>query len=498
MGNETSTQNNNGNSTNKMMEDLQKQILENQLEIQRIQINNLQNNNINSNNGNSNNGNKPSIDLNSIFNNKTLMLEISKKPYLKKQLYNKLLNEYNLTETDKNKIQSILNNLNLNNVEQLNQNKTFLATNIGTQKQNRSKYEIAQSRRQQTNNLQSLNQNYTTEEEEEEIRFRLEEEKRREQFREQQRQRRFEYEAKLKQLNNDNVNSLRLFQLNKNFTINQLKNAYKRVALQTHPDRPGGNKEKFQLVTKCYLALIEELKKREQDKSFDKLRDDSHNYYKERSKLNKKYKNNEKGLFNPKERNFNNKLFNKLFDENKLYDPNDEGYDDWLKNQSDDTPPPPKVFSDKFNINVFNSTFNGYKDTNPSTDIVEYKEPQALVSCNTMDHTDIDSKVKSDYTKAPEASNQLGYTDLKSAYTKTNNLINPNSVKIKQYRNVDEYEHERSNISFQMTPEQLREQAIQEQMEKDAEQERLERVRQRDYMAENHYNNMHQRMIGYQ
>ena len=30
-----------------------------------------------------------------------------------------------------------------------------------------------------------------------------------------------------------------------------------------------------------YFALIEDLKKREEDKTFDKLRDDSHNYYKE-------------------------------------------------------------------------------------------------------------------------------------------------------------------------------------------------------------------------
>ena len=261
--------------------------------------------------------------------------------------------------------------------------------------------------------------------------------------------------------------------------MDDLKRSYKKVALRTHPDRPGGNKEKFQIVTKCYFALIEDLKKREEDKTFDRLRDDSRNYYQERTKLSKKYKENKNGLLNPKEKNFNSKLFNKIFDDNKLYDPNEEGYDDWFKNETDDTAPP-KVFSNKFNIDVFNNTFNGYKDENASTEIIEYKDPQAMVSSNTMAHTDIDSQRKGDYSKAPEASNQLGYTDLKSAYTKTNNLINPNNVKIKQYRNVDEYEHERSNISFQMTPEQLQQQALQEKQE------------------ENHYNSMHQKMLGYQ
>lgn len=495
MGNETSTITNN-QSNNKMMSDLQKQILENQLEIQRIQLNNLQNGQQNQQNQN-NQRNQP-IDLGAIFNNPQLQEAISQKPHLKKQLLEKLLNEYQhqLTPQQSHKIQSMLNNA---NISQSNNNNAlpFMPTNIGTQKQNRSKYEIAQSRRQQANTLQTLNQNHRSEEEEDEARFRIEEERRREQFRERQRQRRFEYEAKLKQLNNDNVNALRLFQLDKNFTMDDLKRSYKKVALRTHPDRPGGNKEKFQIVTKCYFALIEDLKKREEDKTFDRLRDDSRNYYQERTKLSKKYKENKNGLLNPKEKNFNSKLFNKIFDDNKLYDPNDEGYDDWFKNETDDTALP-KVFSNKFNIDVFNNTFNGYKDENASTEIIEYKDPQAMVSSNTMAHTDIDTQRKGDYSKAPEASNQLGYSDLKSAYTKTNNLINPNNVKIKQYRNVDEYEHERSNISFQMTPEQLQQQALQEKQEEEAERERQKRIQQRDYMEENHYNSMHQKMLGYQ
>ena len=90
----------------------------------------------------------------------------------------------------------------------------------------------------------------------------------------------------------------------------------------------------------------------------------------------------------------------------------------------------------------------------------------------------------------------MGYSDLKSAYTKTNNLVNPNTVKVKQYKNVDEYEHERSNISFQMSPEQLREVAIQKQREEEEERQRQLRIQQRDYMTENHYNSIHQRMIG--
>ena len=491
MGNETSTMNNN-QSNNKMMSDLQKQILENQLEIQRIQLNNLQNGQHNQHNQ------QNQSPLTAILSNPALQQQIAKDPEKKEQLLTKLLTDYNhtLSPQQRSKIQYMLQETQ----RQLQQQTSlpFMATNIGTQNQNRTKQEIAQSRRQQSNDLQSLNHNYRSEEDEDEARFRMEEERRRQQFREKQRQRRFEYEAKLKQLEKDNVNALRLFQLNEQFTMDELKRSYKKVALRTHPDRQGGSKEKFQVVTKCYFSLLENYKRRQQDKTFDRLRGESRDYYSEQAKISKQYQKSNggtsKGLFNPNDKQFNGKLFNKVFEDNKLYDPNDEGYDDWLKG-ADDTPQP-QVFSNKFNIDVFNNTFDGYKDTNASTEIVEFKEPQAMVSCNRMGFTEIDQNGKKNFTKAPEAQNELGYSDLKSAYTKTNNLVNPNTVKVKQYRNIDEYEHERSNISFQMTPEQLREAALQKQHEEEEERQRQMRIQQRDYMTENHYNSIHQRMIG--
>ena len=45
------------------------------------------------------------------------------------------------------------------------------------------------------------------------------------------------------------------------------------------------------------------------------------------------------------------KLFNKIYTENRIADPNDEGYNDWLKDNNEEEEQP-KIFSDKFNINV--------------------------------------------------------------------------------------------------------------------------------------------------
>ena len=43
--------------------------------------------------------------------------------------------------------------------------------------------------------------------------------------------------------------------VNKNATQDEIKKAYKKLAIKTHPDRPGGSKEKFQDVGKAYKVL---------------------------------------------------------------------------------------------------------------------------------------------------------------------------------------------------------------------------------------------------
>jgi curved DNA-binding protein CbpA len=499
MGNESSSMNGNGTGG---MDDLQKQILENQLEIQRIQIQNLQTNS-------NNQTNNQSFNLSQIFNNPQVQQQIASNPQKKLELLYKVLQTYNhLLSTEQTiKINQIIQETkqeiyqshnSLQPPIQQSQQSQFLATNIGTQKQNRTKTEIAQSRRQTSMNVEQLSKNFTSEDDEEEARYRVEEQRRRDAFYERQRQRKFEYESKLKQLDSDKINSLRLFQLNENYTLDDLKTAYRKLALRTHPDRPNGNKEKFQVVTTCYFALIEKLKLRQKEASFDRMRHDSRDYFKEQTELSQKYNNKKSNsdnpLFNKNDKKFNGKMFNKIFDENKLYDSNEEGYDDWLKN--DDAVVQPKVFSDKFNIDVFNNTFGDSKDTSSSQEIIEYKEPQALVSCNNIQYTDIDQSGKKNYTKASDNSNDLGYSDLKSAYTKTNNLINPNNVNVKQYRNVDELEQDRSNISFEQTPEQIRQNAILKQIEQEEEFQRKQRIQQRDNITETHYKQIHQQMIG--
>ena len=198
---------------------------------------------------------------------------------------------------------------------------------------------------------------------------------------------------------------------------------------------------------------------------------------------------------------FNAKLFNKLYEQNKLDDPNDKGYEDWLRND-EEVVEQPKIFFDKFNINVFNTMFEKMKDKeneNANNEVIQYRQPNAVVSAErNMNYTDIDvyGRHNVNFTKAPQGRDKLGYTDLKAAYTKTK-LINTSQVQVKQYRNLDELERERSNVDYEMSSQQI-EMARRQKIE-DERRERLrkERIRERDNQIAQTYTSIHKRMLGY-
>ena len=68
---------------------------------------------------------------------------------------------------------------------------------------------------------------------------------------------------------------------------------------------------------------MEELKMKEQDKQFNELKQESGMFIQQQDNdpKNVKFKS---GRFDPK-------LFNKIYDENRLHDVQDQGYTDWVK-----------------------------------------------------------------------------------------------------------------------------------------------------------------------
>mgnify|MGYP006432099493 CR=1 FL=1 len=64
----------------------------------------------------------------------------------------------------------------------------------------------------------------------------------------------------------------------------------------------------------------------------------------------------------------------------------------------------------------------------------------------------------------------------KKAVEELTNLINTKNVKVKSYKDIDEYENDRSNISYTLTPEQLKQQAIRKQHQEIEEENRVRRI----------------------
>ena len=464
-----------------------------------------------------------------ILGNKELMAKIDKNPTQKRRLLEKLLNEHRhlMTSNQVSRISQMLNNLppadnsndtsrfafqNIYNINENNGIQHSIGFNQGTTPRDNKNRQLQTT--QQLDTIDALTKHYKTSAEEEEAHFKIEEARRRKEFAEKQRNRRLEYQASLTDLEKSDVDALRLFQLQKNYTIDELKIAYKKLAMKTHPDKTGGNAEQFQLVTKCYMSLLEKYKNRESDKPFNDLRDGSKSYIEDQSKSRMKNKDMEasKGYNSSKgydssekidKSKFDNKLFNKIYEQNKLWESGDDGYGDWFtSNEADEAPN--DVFSNKFNINVFNTTFSDYKEklTLQSGAIQEYKDPQELVSGSTG-FTDIDiyARKVNDFSKplpiGKGGKNDLAYTDLKTAYTNKGAFIDPNSVEYKEYKNVDDLKRDRSNIKYVMTPEQMRDYELKKRREIEEEEKRQDLIRQRDNIVTNTYGKIHEKMLGY-
>ena len=465
-----------------------------------------------------------------ILHDKSLMSEIDKNPTTKRKFLERLLNEHRhvMTTQQVQRITTILDALPPadngytrpapgSNLGIYSQTPHAAGFNEGTTRQDHSGKEL--QRREQLDTIDALTRHYKTEAEREEAEFKQEEERRRREFLERQRKRRTEYQSKLGDLDKNNVDALRLFNLTDRYTLDDLKAAYKKLAMKTHPDKPTGNVEQFQLVTKCYLSLLEKYKARESDRPFNELKQASSAYLEDQSKSRMKNKQftaaaagsasgNSGGAVVDKDK-FDLKLFNKIYEQNKLWDSNDDGYGNWLSSDTAEEAPA-EIFGNKFNLNVFNSTFEDYKErlTAQSGAIQEYNEPRELVSCATG-FTDLDQDARrvEDFSKpssitptgagGKSGGRDLGYTDLKTAYTSRGAFIDPNKVEYKTYKNVEELKKDRGNVRYDMTAEELRAYQMKQSRQEEEESRRQALIRDRDNQITTTYGKTHERMLGW-
>ena len=419
----------------------------------------------------------------SLLNSPELKQEMGNNPAFGVQIIELILKEFGTQLSD-------------NQYEKINDYLERATHFTNNQQQQQKQIQYQQHNQQHNQQLQPhrtanmpLAQKYQTEEEEERQKFEREQERRKREFEEQQRKRRNDYQNQLKTFESSQTNAYKLLGVPANYTLDQLKVAYRKKAIQTHPDK-GGNPELFDEVTKAYFSLLEKLKNKEEDKQFMDLKTNSKSYIEDQSSNNKQNINISKDKFNLN-------TFNKIFEENKITDPTDKGYDEWLKDEKT-VKEPPKVFSTKFNLDVFNSQFENWKDEdeNLHREIVLRDEPNALVAFHgKTGYSELGIDRVDDFSHSDPNSRGIGYTDLKQAYSR-NGLINTKAIQPREsYKNVEDYEKARAKVSYTMTPEDIRREEIKKRKEQEEEERRIQRVQNNDSNAFNKYNRIHQLML---
>lgn len=319
---------------------------------------------------------------------------------------------------------------------------------------------------------------------------RIEEEHRK--FKEEQNKRRAQFAEELSEVENLKYDPAQILGLDTNVkhNINEIKKAYRNLALKYHPDK-GGSEEIFKILTKAYIALI---KKNEKDnyieKSFFDLKTQAQN-----DATNTQFQ----------EDDFDVKHFNNLFDEYKLENVEvDNGYGDWMKNENKEAAKPNKIFNQKFNLDIFNKVFDELKtDDEPNNksneQITVYKEPEILPVGAGLQYSDVDYNKVGDYSREFNVNDNtkgLYFTDYKKAHTNTT-LINPNAVnKREQYKDVEELTQAREKQNFTMTEEERKQLELKTKLDEEKENQRLLRLKQRDETLANHSSKVNKLLLG--
>lgn len=281
------------------------------------------------------------------------------------------------------------------------------------------------------------------------------------------------------------IDPYKVLNIKKDFTAEQLKEAYRIMALKVHPDK-GGSDYLFKLVTLCYKSLVKEYNARIGDKQYCELKSDYKKYTTHQSRTQ---------IEPPETKSFNLEKFNKIFDENRTESVNDTGYGSFLKN----TPAidEPKRVIKKFTQESFNSTFEKYNNScEQNKHLIKYKEPEPLLTSKTIAFTEIGKDSIDDFSGDNTSKKNLNYMDLKIAHT-TSRIVDPKTViQRKEYKSIDDYEADRSQISYHMNDSDKEYYEKMKRMETLKEKQRLQYIAKQDQQTAEQFEKLHRLMLG--
>ena len=254
---------------------------------------------------------------------------------------------------------------------------------------------------------------------------------------------------------NQNINPYKILGVHKNYSLEELKDKYKRVAKKAHPDR-GGSEELFNLVTLCYKKLYEEYKLKRINKQFNDLKLDFTQYTEQQNNVQRrnKYLNQETVQHNTQQ--YGNRYntndfqdtFNKVYDDHKISNPFDNGYGDMMLESRPDREDI-NISRKVNNMKQFNTAFESEPINKYNKKMIVYKEPEALPSSTkTLKYTELGIDNVKDFSTE---TNNLHCSDYKKAHS-TNRLADPRLMNNRrQFNNIGDVEADRSNISYVMS-----------------------------------------------
>jgi hypothetical protein len=183
--------------------------------------------------------------------------------------------------------------------------------------------------------------------------------------------------------------------------------------------------------------------------------------------------------------------FNKMFEQTRIPDPDDDGYGDWLTNKTEVAASGQK-FGGKFNRDVFNRTFEDeFKKRTAGTSITA-TVPQAITLAPGHG-VEIGRGASDDYT-APAGGN-MRYTDLRKAYTSENTFSNQVANVSVEDRNFAVYSDSRKKAPTALTNSELEAIQAAEQHQQRNEQKRAIRAAQEMTQADQYFQRMKQLVL---
>lgn len=277
-------------------------------------------------------------------------------------------------------------------------------------------------------------------------------------------------------------------------TEESLKKAYKKAAIRVHPDK-GGSKDAFDAVTRAYAYLQDILRLvKGRSGSEGQTVPGLDTVHKSRTQDSDSWKMpQEPVVLNAKDLNLT--AFNKLFEETRIPDPDEDGYGDWLKDTAETKEKriKGKKFSEEFNRDVFNKMFEEEQQAYGRNDnqVIRFQHPQELTLATTG--VELGRDRPPDYTAAPNADVQ--YTDLRQAYTRENTI----SEKVKgirvESRDFNSYQAQRERAPDMYNQSELASLHQYESQQKTREDDRRVRAAQEQVGAQDYFERMKQRVI---